>query len=976
MPEQPQQYHHIFKDRREARTAPVLRFADLSFFGVSPSLIASCIRCAGGSPFTTVVQAECWGQLLRLRHSGIPSMPEMEALRKGAAQDSRALHCAASVAVPDPSDDEELEDYAPIRPSFSSRCQVTDGLCKCVVDMVAKVQANIVRKGDATEALKAALLEAERGSEPVDGGLLGMAAAQAGRLGLKDLLASLMAYSWPRLSSCGGREVAELAAAGSKCGCDDDRFFYFVATYCSQNPSAFTCLRDVALVAAALTPKLDSQVNLGAAFYGLSSVALQHLQGKLTGQPIRDIAEFFYSLMNVLGMPNNANLCNEDLVKEVIVAIASAVRRFLHTASGQDIAKATGATSLGWTLLPRLQDSVLGPLLKELAQAIRFRHADFNAQDLAQLSVSFARVEGFPDFATSLPILVDKVCERMGTFSSKDLSLVLWSASRHTYLADRCATLASKEVMRRDLTGFSAQDLCMTAQCLAKLGSRGKAALCLVAGQVFQRQARGLSTTDKVLFLWALAKCKVMHLALCRLIVRDLAVENCSRLQRDKVGLALWSLAVVWQSLPQSDSWARLLASTLLAAQPWQMAPSYEVTNDAWAFTQLPADLTRMMWPSLLSSAMQIAPSSLSQHELCNLLAGLSRCPKQVILCQEVFTSFASELVSRLQAPDGPPTTSEHDKRLLAATLASQPENWTYLSESDVESVQAFVSASEAKPQDVPDASEASRPTHETPSPDPEAETPNKEEAEEGTYQTEEAPDAPEPETERPFEKPEGSSFEAKRKETEEATDVPESDAGDGWGPQVLEERDTDSGVPGTSELSLLHLNSQCNYKGHCVQLKHTFIHIDCPEESDSEEDCMICNMNRNAGRRRAQSADGRDLVASGSTSVPPIPVINDPDMEREILERHQHRVEKRRDIVGIAPTGSGKTMAYILPLLADGLCKARCPAPTTMESLFLRFCEMFPRSFEPSDSKPGSYGLDGCLLTNSRNEPSSDQVL
>jgi len=752
--------------------------------------------------------------------------------------------------------------------------------------------------GDATEALKAALLEAERGNEPVDGGLLGMAAAQAGRLGLKDLLASLMAYAWPRLSSCGGREVAELAAAASKCGCDDDRFFYFVAAYCSQNPSAFTCLRDVALVAAALTPKLDSQVNLGAAFHGLSSVAMQHLQGKLTGQPIRDIAEFFYSLMNVLGMPNNATLCNEDLVNDVIAAIASAVRRFLHTASGQDIAKATGATSLGWTLLPRLQDTVLGPLLKELAQAIRFRHADFNAQDLAQLSVSFARVECFPDFTTSLPILVEKVCERMGTFSSKDLSLVLWSASRHTYLADRCATLASKEVMRRDLSGFSAQDLCMTAQCLAKLGSRGKAALSLVAGQVIQRQARGLSTTDKVLFLWALAKCKVMHVALCRLIVRDLAVENCGRLQRDKVGLALWSLAVVWQSLPQSDSWATLLASTLLAAQPWQMAPSYEVTNDAWAFAQLPAELTSMMWPSLLSSAVQIAPSSLSQHELCNLLAGLSRCPKQVILCREVFTSFASELVNRLQAPNGPPTTSEHDKRLLAATLACQPENWTtYLSAGDVELVQAFVSVSEAKSQDVPDAA-ASGPTQETPSPDDE----------EGTYeqrarQTEEATDIPEPETERPSEKAEESSFKAKRKETEEATDVPESDPGaDGWCPQVLEERDQDSCVPGTSELSLLHLNSQCNYKGHCVQLKHTFIHIDCPEESDSDEDCMICNMTRNAGRRRAKSADGRDLVACGSTDIPPIPVINDPDMEREILERHQHRVEKRRMKWGAVP--------------------------------------------------------------------------
>ncbi|CAE7585489.1 unnamed protein product, partial [Symbiodinium sp. CCMP2456] len=177
---------------------------------------------------------------------------------------------------------------------------------------------------EVTETLKAALLEAERANEPVDGGLLGMAAAQAGRLGLKDLLATLCAYSWPRLNSCGGREVAELAAAASKCGCDDERFFYFVATYCSQNPNAFTCLRDVALVAAALTRKLDSQVNLGAAFHGLSTVALHHLRGTLTGQPIRDIAEFFYSLMNVLGLPNNASLCAADMVSEVILAIASA----------------------------------------------------------------------------------------------------------------------------------------------------------------------------------------------------------------------------------------------------------------------------------------------------------------------------------------------------------------------------------------------------------------------------------------------------------------------------------------------------------------------------------------------------------------------------------------------------------------------------------------------------------------------------
>ncbi|OLQ06702.1 hypothetical protein AK812_SmicGene9974 [Symbiodinium microadriaticum] len=151
--------------------------------------------------------------------------------------------------------------------------------------------------------------------------------------------------------------------------------------------------------------------------------------------------------------------------------------------------QATGATSLGWTLLPRLQASVLGPLLLELAQAIRFRHADFNSQDLAQLSVSFARV-----------------CEHMGTFSSKDLSLVLWSASRHTYLADRCAKIAAKEVMKRDLSSFSAQDLCMTAQCLAKLGGKGKdaeASLIKMHSRIHTLERRSPVTEgDRGLFSW------------------------------------------------------------------------------------------------------------------------------------------------------------------------------------------------------------------------------------------------------------------------------------------------------------------------------------------------------------------------------------------------------------------------------------------------------------------------------------------
>lgn len=703
---------------------------------------------------------------------------------------------------------------------------------------------NAAAAAQLSKDLQAALLEAEVGNEPVDGGLLGMAAAQAGRLGLKDLLSTLCAYAWPRLNCCGGREVAELAAAASKCGCDDERFFCFVAVYCCQSAHSFSCLRDVGLVATALTRKLDSKVDVVSAFHGLVSVSLKHLQGS-TMCPIRDIAEFLYSLVNLLGTPSAATLCASDAARDVIVAMATSVRPQLHKASAQDIAKTTGAASMAWSLFPQLQEIVLRPLLQELAQAVRFRHNDFNPQDVAHLCVAFAKVDGIPDFSTSFPVLVDKVLDSLTVFSSKDLSLVFWAASRNHFISETCSAQLTKEVMRRDLSNFSAQDLCMMAQCLAKMGGRGKAALCLVSGQVFARQVKGLNTMDKVLFLWALAKCKVMHLALCRLLVRDLAVENCGKLPRDKVGLALWSLAVVWPFLSDGEAWRQLLASTLLAAQPWLMAPAYEVTNAAWAFSQLPETLVSRSWPSLLQTMTWLQPGQLSEHELCNLLVGLSSCTLEAPLLTETFTTFSGELVARLDR-----CFSVHDQRLLASAIVSTPTLWRTLEAPMLEKIKAFLQIdldTERPATTVVQATEQYHPDEAYPASetstfaeDVEAEISKDQEAHTHCGGKEKMPESCRDDCSSHGH---GCASHCPSKHTECCAEVPTSGAE-------------------SSELSLLRLNHHCNYKGHCVQLKHTFIHVDCPT-SDSE-DCMLCNITR----RRARSADSKEPHAVASASL------------------------------------------------------------------------------------------------------------
>ncbi|CAK0837414.1 unnamed protein product [Prorocentrum cordatum] len=165
----------------------------------------------------------------------------------------------------------------------------------------------------------------------------------------------------------------------------------------------------------------------------------------------------------------------------------------------------------------------------------------------------------------------------------------------------------------------------------------------MAAGEAFNRQLHKFSTADKALLMWSLAKSRVVHLALCRLLIRSLAAECCAKLQRDIVSATLWATAVICPSLPAGEEWAKKLVQDLCVAQPWAGASPFEVANAAWAFGQVPPEWVIAFWPALLSSVEQLLPGTLTLHELCNLLSGLSLCPASVRGSPQLLEEVLSE---------------------------------------------------------------------------------------------------------------------------------------------------------------------------------------------------------------------------------------------------------------------------------------------------------------------------------------------
>lgn len=64
-----------------------------------------------------------------------------------------------------------------------------------------------------------------------------------------------------------------------------------------------------------------------------------------------------------------------------------------------------------------------------------------------------------------------------------------------------------------------------------------------------------------------------------------------------------------------------------------------------------------------------------------------------------------------------------------------------------------------------------------------------------------------------------------------------------------------------------VRLNAHCDFQGHCIQLKNTFVHIQCShsDDEDAGDDCFVCSLTR----YRSRSCDLEN--AGGSLAGLPI---------------------------------------------------------------------------------------------------------
>jgi len=103
-----------------------------------------------------------------------------------------------------------------------------------------------------------------------------------------------------------------------------------------------------------------------------------------------------------------------------------------------------------------------------------------------------------------------------------------------------------------------------------------------------------------------------------------------------------------------------------------------------------------------------------------------------------------------------------------------------------------------------------------------------------------------------------------------------------------------------------VRLNAHCDFDGHCIQLKNTFIHVQCSHSDSDNEDCMVCKITRSRScdsvhrtrpRIRSDKSSKRDSQETLALDSEP------PGLPPSVIEEEASAIAAVEDALGQPPS-------------------------------------------------------------------------
>lgn len=577
-------------------------------------------------------------------------------------------------------------------------------------------------------------------------------------------------------------------------------------------------LADVLLQWAILKQHEGESFDILAPYSGLAAAAAPMLG---QGIPEEEVLSMVYALTQGLGLLPSLEQPDCKAIEEALRIGFVKLRARVHKLCAKQIMDFTTAVSTAWMRVSAtLQDTVLKNCLFDIGQAVRFRRAAFSETDLVSMVVAMGDADVKDD--TLADVLLRRLSSGGKAIADGELALLALTCLRSSWLSHPLCTEVANLLAARDLTTFSSQDLCSAANFAASLrdsGVNNEAADLIiqnVCAEVQDRDASRLEFEHAIKILGYLATPSTDLCGVCSVLVNKIMEGEWVQLRQDLATSILNSMAKLWTKLHDFLRQESMLVARTLRATSWEFTNSTDALRLVCSLAKLPIDPSETGIQDSISRVICCMDAlSVSNEQLSNILLVLWKC--------------GSHNAIRMAAPTSEPFTTEAKSRLkqLKTVLAGD--------ESDADLMLAETDQAEAEALKVL------------------AEVVKK-------VETERDDDPPDGYSDTDSE---GDSYNAGRRRKKLGRQVSYTGSYSTHGLPAQMPRCTDESCCPTAPQSdgdAIRINRHCNFSGHCVQVKNTFIHIQCDEGigSDPEHDCPICR------RTRARSCDLTERAFEG----------------------------------------------------------------------------------------------------------------